>query len=64
MAIISFGAPVRFWIDFQCPFHRAPEVIKIMRQQASPESLGDVLESAFPPDFSHIVCRGLAGNVN
>src|SRR3979409_774397 len=64
-AIISL-APVQFWSDFRAPVSsRGPEVIKIMRQQASPESLATYWNPRFPGQISSqlAIAEELSGNV-
>jgi len=65
-AIISL-APVQFLGAIsRCPFRRAgPEVIKIMRQQASPESLATFWNPRFPDQISTqlAIAEELTGNI-
>jgi len=42
---------------FQCRFVARGEVDKVMRQQASPESLAAFWNPRFPPDSSHLRSR-------
>jgi len=52
-----FLAPVRFWSDSRARFVRAARCDKVMRQQASPESLADVLNPRVPANFSRLANR-------
>ena len=63
-AIISLG-PVLFSTDFQARFVARPEVMKIMRQQASPESLETLWNPRFPDQSSSqlAIAEELTGNV-